>query len=75
MTSNQLNDSSSETELKSTVASLTKLVSMQSKQLQSLIKLVETKSAASELEAKADIMESLSNRIPLYTQHSRHGTR
>lgn len=67
MTSNQLNDSSSETELKSTVASLTKLVSMQSKQLQSLIKLVETKSAASELEAKADIMESLSNRIPLYT--------
>lgn len=52
-------------ELSSTVAQLTKLVAMQSKQLQTLVKLVEGKSHATD--SKAELIESLANTIERFS--------
>lgn len=65
-----MDDSNSEQksvdDLRSTVAQLTKLVAMQSKQMQAFVKMNEEAKAAASVDSRSELMESLSNRIGMF---------
>lgn len=62
-----LDQSMGDNELSRAISQLTKVVTMQAKQLNSLVKLVEGQTMAANGDSKSELIQRLSNRIPVFS--------